>query len=81
MSLCVLVCTDISKVQDDEVGDGTMLVVVLAGKHLREAEKFTEKNIHPITIIEGIGCISVKTFKFRSLYLTLCSMFTWKFSK
>lgn len=30
---------DISKVQDDEVGDGTTSVVVLAGELLREAEQ------------------------------------------
>nr|GFA74900.1 T-complex protein 1 subunit beta [Tanacetum cinerariifolium] len=29
---------DISKIQDDEVGDGTTPVVVLAGELLREAE-------------------------------------------
>nr|GFA91362.1 T-complex protein 1 subunit beta [Tanacetum cinerariifolium] len=29
---------DISKIQDDEVGDGTTSVVVLAGELLREAE-------------------------------------------
>ena len=41
-----------------------MSVVVLAGELLREAEKLTAKNIHPMTIIEGIGCINVKPFKF-----------------
>ena len=50
--------TDISKVQDDEVGDGTTSVVVLAGELLREAEKLTAKNIHPMTIIEGILSMS-----------------------
>jgi T-complex protein 1 subunit beta len=30
---------DISKVQDEEVGDGTTTVAVLAGELLREAEK------------------------------------------
>ena len=49
-----LVCADISKVQDDEVGDGTTSVVVLAGELLREAEKLIAKNIHPMTIIDGI---------------------------
>nr|GEV23835.1 T-complex protein 1 subunit beta-like [Tanacetum cinerariifolium] len=33
------VLIDISKVQDDEVGDGTTSVVVLAGELLRDAEK------------------------------------------
>ncbi|KAK4752719.1 hypothetical protein SAY87_021517 [Trapa incisa] len=44
---------DISKVQDDEVGDGTTSVVILAGELLREAEKLVAAKIHPITIISG----------------------------
>jgi len=45
--------TDISRVQDDEVGDGTTSVVVLAGELLREAEKLVAEKIHPMTIIQG----------------------------
>ncbi|KAL0360464.1 UNVERIFIED_CONTAM: T-complex protein 1 subunit beta [Sesamum radiatum] len=47
------VLVDISKVQDDEVGDGTTSVVVLAGELLREAEKLVNAKIHPMTIISG----------------------------
>jgi len=47
------ILVDISKTQDDEVGDGTTSVCVLAGELLREAEKLIEKNIHPQTIIQG----------------------------
>ena len=47
------VLVNISKVQDDEVGDGTTSVTVLAAELLREAEKLVEKKIHPQTIIEG----------------------------
>ncbi|KAK6131043.1 hypothetical protein DH2020_035220 [Rehmannia glutinosa] len=47
------VLVDISKVQDDEVGDGTTSVVVLAGELLREAEKLVHTKIHPMTIISG----------------------------
>ena len=46
-------CADISKVQDDEVGDGTTSVVVLAGELLREAEQLVNQKIHPMTIIAG----------------------------
>lgn len=46
-------CTDISRVQDDEVGDGTTSVVVLAGELLREAEQLVLQKIHPMTIIAG----------------------------
>ncbi|RAL63220.1 hypothetical protein DID88_004298 [Monilinia fructigena] len=47
------VLVNISKVQDDEVGDGTTSVTVLAAELLREAEKLVDKKIHPQTIIEG----------------------------
>ena len=44
---------DISKTQDEEVGDGTTSVTVLAAEILREGEKLIEKKIHPQTIITG----------------------------
>ncbi|RLE75909.1 MAG: thermosome subunit, partial [Thermoprotei archaeon] len=44
---------EISKAQDDEVGDGTTTAVVLAGELLKEAEKLLLKNIHPTVIISG----------------------------
>ena len=44
---------NISKVQDDEVGDGTTSVCVLAAELLREAEHLVNKKIHPQTIVEG----------------------------
>jgi hypothetical protein len=45
--------TEISKVQDDEVGDGTTSVTVLAAELLREAEKLIAAKIHPQTAIAG----------------------------
>ena len=47
------VLIDIAKTQDDEVGDGTTSVTVLAGELLREAEKLINLRIHPMVIIEG----------------------------
>jgi T-complex protein 1 subunit beta len=44
---------DISKTQDEEVGDGTTTVAVLAGELLREAEKLIQNKIHPQIIIKG----------------------------
>jgi len=44
---------DISKTQDDEVGDGTTSVTVLTGELMREADKLLLQKIHPQTIIEG----------------------------
>jgi len=47
------VLIEISKTQDDEVGDGTTSVTVLTGELLREAEKLISQRIHPQVIIEG----------------------------
>ncbi|XP_031158360.1 T-complex protein 1 subunit beta [Sander lucioperca] len=47
------VLVDMSKTQDDEVGDGTTSVTVLAAELLREAELLISKKIHPQTIISG----------------------------
>jgi len=42
---------EISRTQDEEVGDGTTSVVVLAGEVLSVAEQFIEDKIHPTLII------------------------------
>jgi len=47
------VLINMSKVQDDEIGDGTTSVTVLAGELLREAEKLVGAKIHPQTIVAG----------------------------
>merc|ERR1711957_1042628 len=44
---------DISKTQDEEVGDGTTTVAVMAGELLKEAEKLVNQKIHPQIIIQG----------------------------
>ncbi|KAI0029385.1 chaperonin Cpn60/TCP-1 family [Vararia minispora EC-137] len=47
------ILVNISKVQDDEVGDGTTSVCVLAAELLREAERLVGTKVHPQTIVEG----------------------------
>ena len=44
---------EVAKAQDNEVGDGTTTAVVLAGELLAKAEALLDKNVHPLTIIEG----------------------------
>ena len=52
------ILVDIPKVQDDEVGDGTTSVCVLAAECLREAERLISQKIHPQTLFceFGGGC-------------------------
>jgi T-complex protein 1 subunit beta len=52
------VLVNISKVQDDEVGDGTTSVTVLASELLREAEKLVSLKVHPQLIVEGFRLAS-----------------------
>ena len=44
---------ELSGSQDEEIGDGTTGVVVLAGALLEHAEKLLTKGIHPVRIAEG----------------------------
>ena len=43
----------ISKGQDEEVGDGTKTAVIFAGELLRQAEDLLDKNLHPTLIVAG----------------------------
>lgn len=44
---------DLSRSQDEEVGDGTTSVIILAGEILSMAEPWIEKKMHPRIIISG----------------------------
>jgi len=44
---------EVSKAQEDEVGDGTTTAVVLAGELLKKSEDLLEQDIHPTVIISG----------------------------
>eukprot|EP01084_Bolivina_argentea_P063170 115380_1 len=44
---------ELSRTQDEEVGDGTTSVIILAGEMLAVAEPFLEKKMHPRTIVSA----------------------------
>jgi len=44
---------EISRTQDEEVGDGTTSVIVLAGEILSVAEQFLQQQMHPTVIISA----------------------------
>lgn len=44
---------ELSRAQDEEVGDGTTSVIILAGEMLGVAEPLLEKNLHPTLIVSG----------------------------
>jgi thermosome len=44
---------EVAKAQDNEAGDGTTSVVIIAGELLSRAEELIDKGVHPTTIIDG----------------------------
>ncbi|MGC9146751.1 MAG: thermosome subunit alpha [Infirmifilum sp.] len=54
---------EVAKAQDDEVGDGTTSVVVLAGQLLTAAEELIDQDIHPTIITEGFEKALVEATK------------------
>src|SRR5216683_156942 len=44
---------EVSKTQDNEVGDGTTTAVLLSGELLGKAEKLLDKDVHPTVIVDG----------------------------
>lgn len=54
---------EISKATDNEVGDGTTSVVVLAGSLIEKAEDLITKNVHPTVIVDGYRKCAVKSIE------------------
>ena len=44
---------ELSRAQDEEVGDGTTSVIIMAGEVLSAVEGFLEKDIHPTVIVNS----------------------------
>ncbi|VIO93320.1 T-complex protein 1, gamma subunit, putative [Brugia malayi] len=44
---------EIARTQDDETGDGTTSVIILAGEVMSQAQQFLDQNIHPTIIIQA----------------------------
>ena len=54
---------EISKATDNEVGDGTTSVVVLAGALIERAEELISKNVHPTVIVDGYRKTAFKSIE------------------
>jgi len=52
-----------AKMQEQEVGDGTNLVLTFAGELLSQAESLLRLGVHPAEIIEGYAKASEATYK------------------
>ena len=44
---------ELSRTQDEEVGDGTTSVIILAGELMSAAQPFMEKQLHPTVVVKA----------------------------
>jgi len=64
--------SDVAKSQDNEVGDGTTSVTVLAGELLKEAKNFIEDGMHAQVIMRGFWkALGVAREKLKELCFTI----------
>ena len=75
---------ELARAQDEEVGDGTTSVIILAGEIMTAVEGFLEREIHPTVIVnayfkaleeivritESLG-VSINPYLFLSLFSRL----------
>ena len=55
---------EVSKAQEDEVGDGTTTAVVIAGELLKKAEGLLDMDLHPTVIARGYRMANTEAQKF-----------------
>ncbi|RLI69355.1 MAG: thermosome subunit [Candidatus Gerdarchaeota archaeon] len=55
---------ELAKVQDDEVGDGTTTVVIIAGELLKQAEELLAQDVHSSIIVDGYRKATAKALEY-----------------
>ncbi|RWS00219.1 T-complex protein 1 subunit alpha-like protein, partial [Dinothrombium tinctorium] len=65
------VLVDLAQLQDEEVGDGTTTVVLIAAELLKNADELVKCKIHPTSIISGYRLACKEACKYIQEYLTL----------
>ncbi|XP_034662912.1 T-complex protein 1 subunit alpha [Drosophila subobscura] len=64
------VLVELAQLQDEEVGDGTTSVVILAAELLKNADELVKQKIHPTSIISGYRIACKEACKYISEHLT-----------
>ena len=71
------VLVELAALQDEEVGDGTTSVVIVAAELLKNADELVRQKIHPTSIIAGyrLACKeAVKYIQVRRIHKTIFSL-------
>jgi len=64
------VLVELAQLQDEEVGDGTTSVVIIAAELLKNADELVKQKIHPTSIIAGYRLASKEAVKYIKENLT-----------
>lgn len=65
------VLVDLAQLQDQEVGDGTTTVVIIAAELLKNADELVQCRIHPTSIISGYRLACREAVKYIQEHLTV----------
>merc|ERR1712213_140105 len=65
------VLVELAQLQDEEVGDGTTSVVIIAAELLKNADEFVKQKIHPTSIISGYRLACKEAVKYIQEHLTI----------
>ncbi|KAK3921552.1 T-complex protein 1 subunit alpha [Frankliniella fusca] len=65
------VLVELAQLQDDEVGDGTTSVVIIAAELLKNADELVKQKIHPTSIISGYRLACKEACKYIQEHLTV----------
>eukprot|EP01012_Entosiphon_sulcatum_P012777 TRINITY_DN1806_c0_g1_i1.p1 TRINITY_DN1806_c0_g1~~TRINITY_DN1806_c0_g1_i1.p1 ORF type:complete len:567 (+),score=148.12 TRINITY_DN1806_c0_g1_i1:172-1701(+) len=65
------ILVDLAKLQDDEIGDGTTSVVVLASELLKRANGLIQNKLHPNTVIAGYRMAAREAVRYIRSNLTI----------
>ncbi|KRT83738.1 hypothetical protein AMK59_4675, partial [Oryctes borbonicus] len=65
------VLVELAQLQDEEVGDGTTSVVIIAAELLKNADELVKQKIHPTSIISGYRLACKEACKYIQEHLTI----------
>jgi T-complex protein 1 subunit gamma len=74
---------ELSRAQDEEVGDGTTSVIILAGEMMVQAEPFLRGNMHPTVIVQAYNKALQEALAICERYVHIIKLYTslkWRLS-
>jgi T-complex protein 1 subunit alpha len=65
------VLVDLAQLQDEEVGDGTTSVAIIAAELLKAANELVQQKLHPTTVINGYRFACKEAVRFIQVFLPI----------